>query len=51
VFRGRKEEDKKLDQAMEEVDLTVVLQAVEKQDMPLVAIIREEVRLEGPKEV
>lgn len=46
MFRERREKDKELDQAMEEVDLMVALQAgpeVVEQDMPLVAMRREEV--------
>jgi len=46
VFRGRREEDKELDQAMEEVDLMVALQVwpeVEEQDMLLVGIKLDEV--------
>ena len=45
MLRERREKDKELGQAMEQVDLTVVLQTgpeVKEQDMPLVAIRREE---------
>ena len=46
MFRGRREQDKELDQAMQEMELKVVLQAgpeVEEQDTPPVEMRREEV--------